>query len=351
MNHLDGIVTDGLHRQQVRVYYEDTDFSGVVYHASYLRFMERGRTNYLRLLGADHRAMFEQAEKEAPGFAFVVRQMKIDFRKPAHMDDVLDILDVAGRGQGRVDHAASEGDARRRTLGRGACPGRLRLGRPGQADPEAVADRDEGRPGNGRRGLTASARVASCRTKASHCSKRRSALARVAWNARGLIGVQLPEANEAATKARMQRRFPAANELKPPPPVQDAINGVMALLRGERRDLTDVVIDNAGVPDFNAKVYAVVRQIPPGQTLTYGEVAEKLGDKSLARAVGQAMGQNPCPIVMPCHRVLAASGKSGGFSAPGGVVTKLTLLTIEGAQPGGPTLFGVLPLEAAPRRS
>jgi acyl-CoA thioester hydrolase len=92
MNHLDGIVTDGLHRQQVRVYYEDTDFSGVVYHASYLRFMERGRTNYLRLLGADHRAMFEAAEKEAPGFTFVVRQMKIDFKKPAHMDDVLDVL-------------------------------------------------------------------------------------------------------------------------------------------------------------------------------------------------------------------------------------------------------------------
>ena len=92
MNSLDGIISDGLHRQQVRVYYEDTDFSGVVYHASYLRFMERGRTNYLRLIGADHRALFEQAEKESPGFAFVVRHMSIDFKKPAHMDDVLDIL-------------------------------------------------------------------------------------------------------------------------------------------------------------------------------------------------------------------------------------------------------------------
>ena len=92
MNSLDGEIRDGRHTQQVRVYYEDTDFSGIVYHASYLRFMERGRTNYLRLLGADHRAMFEQAEKEAPGFAFVVRHMSIDFRKPAHMDDVLDIV-------------------------------------------------------------------------------------------------------------------------------------------------------------------------------------------------------------------------------------------------------------------
>jgi len=77
---------------QVRVFYEDTDFSGVVYHASYLRFMERGRTNYLRLIGADHRALFEQAQAEAPGFSFVVRHMNIDFRRPAHMDDVLDIV-------------------------------------------------------------------------------------------------------------------------------------------------------------------------------------------------------------------------------------------------------------------
>src|SRR5512132_2387874 len=91
-NSIDGHLGDGLHRHLVRVYYEDTDFSGVVYHASYLRFMERGRTNYLRLIGADHRALFEQAEKEAPGFAFVVRHMSIDFRKPAFMDDVLDIV-------------------------------------------------------------------------------------------------------------------------------------------------------------------------------------------------------------------------------------------------------------------
>jgi acyl-CoA thioester hydrolase len=90
--HLDGEIHDGKHYQSVRVYYEDTDFSGVVYHASYLRFMERGRTNYLRLIGADHRALFEQAEKEAPGFAFVVRHMSIDFKKPARMDDVLTIV-------------------------------------------------------------------------------------------------------------------------------------------------------------------------------------------------------------------------------------------------------------------
>jgi acyl-CoA thioester hydrolase len=89
---LDGEIRGGRHVMQVRVYYEDTDFSGVVYHASYLRFMERGRTNHLRLLGADHRALFEETAQEAPGFAFVVRTMAIDFRKPARMDDVLDVV-------------------------------------------------------------------------------------------------------------------------------------------------------------------------------------------------------------------------------------------------------------------
>jgi acyl-CoA thioester hydrolase len=91
---LDGEIRDGRHVQQVRVYYEDTDFSGVVYHASYLRFMERGRTNYLRLLGTDQRALFDAVERAAPGFAFVVRAMQIDFRKPARMDDVLEIVTV-----------------------------------------------------------------------------------------------------------------------------------------------------------------------------------------------------------------------------------------------------------------
>jgi acyl-CoA thioester hydrolase len=90
--HLDGEIRDGAHHMQVRVYYEDTDFSGIVYHANYLRFMERGRTNHLRLLGAEQHALFAQAEREAPGFAFVVRSMQIDYLKPARMDDVLDIV-------------------------------------------------------------------------------------------------------------------------------------------------------------------------------------------------------------------------------------------------------------------
>ena len=92
MTGLDGEMRDGRHVMAVRVYYEDTDFTGIVYHANYLRYMERGRTNYLRLIGADHRALFEAAEKEAPGFAFVVRSMTLDFLRPARMDDVLEIV-------------------------------------------------------------------------------------------------------------------------------------------------------------------------------------------------------------------------------------------------------------------
>jgi methylated-DNA-[protein]-cysteine S-methyltransferase len=90
--------------------------------------------------------------------------------------------------------------------------------------------------------------------------------------------------------------------------------------------------------------------VPPGATITYGEIAERLGDRLLARDVGRAMGENPTPVIMPCHRVLAAGGKTGGFSASGGVVTKLRLLSIEGAQPNGPTLFEDLPLVARRRR-
>jgi methylated-DNA-[protein]-cysteine S-methyltransferase len=146
------------------------------------------------------------------------------------------------------------------------------------------------------------------------------------------------------------RRFPGAQEAPPPVDVQRAIAGIVALLRGEQRDLNDVSIDAEDLPAFNRKVYDITRAIPPGATLTYGEIAERLGDKLLARDVGQALGQNPIPLIVPCHRVLAASGKTGGFSAPGGVASKLRLLTIEGAQPSGPTLFDHLPLAAKRRR-
>jgi methylated-DNA-[protein]-cysteine S-methyltransferase len=172
----------------------------------------------------------------------------------------------------------------------------------------------------------------------------------IVWSPRGIAGVQLPEVIEATTRARLLRRFAGAREAIPPADVQRAIDGIAALLRGEKRDLSGIAIDDERQSDFNRRVYAIARRIPCGQTMTYGEIAERLGDKTLARAVGQAMGENPTPVIMPCHRVLAAGGKTGGFSASGGVVTKLRLLTIEGAQPNGPTLFDHLPLAAKQRR-
>ncbi|HET7882424.1 MAG TPA: methylated-DNA--[protein]-cysteine S-methyltransferase [Acetobacteraceae bacterium] len=173
----------------------------------------------------------------------------------------------------------------------------------------------------------------------------------IVWNPRGIAGVQLPERDERATRSRLLRRFPEASEDAPPEPVRQAIDGIRGLLSGEAADLTAVALDLERMPPFHQRVYAVARGIAAGSTLSYGEIAERLGDKSLARDVGQAMGENPWPIIVPCHRVLAANGNVGGFSAAGGVTTKLRLLNIEHAQPGeAPTLFGDLPLHARPQR-
>jgi methylated-DNA-[protein]-cysteine S-methyltransferase len=173
----------------------------------------------------------------------------------------------------------------------------------------------------------------------------------IVWNERGVVGVDLPGRNEIATRNRLLRRSPAARQAAPSAAAQRAIDGIVALLNGEPRDLTDVTVDLRDVPDFNRRVYDVARTIGAGATLSYGEIAARLGDRNLARDVAQALSQNPCPIIVPCHRVLAAGGKVGGFSAPGGVATKLRLLTIEGAQPDGATLFDRLPLSAPPRRA
>jgi methylated-DNA-[protein]-cysteine S-methyltransferase len=166
----------------------------------------------------------------------------------------------------------------------------------------------------------------------------------IVWSSRGIAGVQLPERSEAATRNRLLRRFPAARKASPRDDIQRAIDDIGALLGGERRDLNHVAIDFGAAPEFYRRVYEVARRIPAGATLSYGEVAERIGDRALARDVAEALSQNPCPIIVPCHRVLAAGGKPGGFSAPGGVATKLRLLTIEGAQPEGPMLFDRLPL-------
>jgi methylated-DNA-[protein]-cysteine S-methyltransferase len=162
----------------------------------------------------------------------------------------------------------------------------------------------------------------------------------IAWSMKGLAGVQLPEVDRTATRQRMARSFPGTPETQAPEHVQAAIHRIQGLLEGSQDPLLDVELDMTGVPEFNRRVYEVTRAIAPGRTLTYGEVALRIGEPGAARAVGQALGHNPFAPVVPCHRVLAARSGAGGFSAEGGVATKLRMLQIEKAQLGSePGLF------------
>jgi methylated-DNA-[protein]-cysteine S-methyltransferase len=153
----------------------------------------------------------------------------------------------------------------------------------------------------------------------------------IEWGARGINGVQLPMGNADKTRARIRQRHGDIEEAEATTEVKAAIARIVDLLAGKPDDLLDIPLDLDGVPEFNRGVYDIARKIPPGKTLTYGDIAKKLGGVELSRDVGQALGRNPCPIVVPCHRVLAAGDKPGGFSANGGVVTKLKMLEIEGA--------------------
>lgn len=153
----------------------------------------------------------------------------------------------------------------------------------------------------------------------------------IAWADEGLIGAHLPERDAAVVRKSFARRFPGVVEAEPSPDLLGVIDAIKALMRGEKADLSGAPLDLARVPEFNAKVYEIARKIPAGETLTYGQIALKLGDKLLAQQVGAALGKNPWPIVVPCHRVTAANGKLGGFTARGGSDTKLRLLEIEGA--------------------
>ena len=147
----------------------------------------------------------------------------------------------------------------------------------------------------------------------------------IAWSADGITRVRLLGA------ASIDGNAPG--DL--PPVVQQAIGRIQALLNGEPSDLSSIPLDETGVPEFHRRVYDVARRIPAGSTRTYGDIAAELGDPGAARAVGQALGRNPWPLIVPCHRVLAAGGKAGGFSAPGGTATKMRLLAIEGAARAG----------------
>lgn len=160
----------------------------------------------------------------------------------------------------------------------------------------------------------------------------------IAWREASIAGVQLSEGDEARTRAHMQRRFPDAAEAPPPPEVAAIMSRLRRSLEGEPDPMLDVPLDLDSLAPFQRRVYEVTRAIAPGRTLTYGEVAAALGEPGAARAVGQALGHNPFAPIVPCHRVLAARCGPGGFSAEGGVVTKLRLLEMEqarfGAEPG-----------------
>ncbi|MCW5734144.1 MAG: methylated-DNA--[protein]-cysteine S-methyltransferase [Enhydrobacter sp.] len=163
------------------------------------------------------------------------------------------------------------------------------------------------------------------------------------WHDEKVVGLRLPESSPPVTRARIVRRWPPAKEQAPPPGMQKVIDRVLALLAGNQVDLSDVPLDFGAAPEFHKRAYEIARKIPPGQTMTYGDIAKRLGVPRESREVGQAMGKNPIAIIMPCHRVLGADGKMGGFSANGGIATKRRILQIEGAAAvsAGPLFAGL----------
>jgi len=164
----------------------------------------------------------------------------------------------------------------------------------------------------------------------------------LAWGDKGLIGAHLPDTDPDTARASVLRRFPGLSAAEAPLDVTDVITDIRALLRGKKPVLLEAKLDLSRVPEFNARVYAITRQIPPGETMSSGAIALKIGDRHLAQAIGGVLGRNPWPIIVPCHRVTAAGGKLGGFTARGGVQTKLKLLAIEGAPAGAQSdLFGL----------
>ena len=166
----------------------------------------------------------------------------------------------------------------------------------------------------------------------------------------GLLGVMLPSSEERVMRGRISRLHPYAVERAPRGAVADAVARIQQLLNAGEADLSPIVLDDSAIGGFERQVYQIAREAPPGRTITYGEIARRIGDVSQSRRVGQALGRNPWPIVVPCHRVLGADGKAGGFSAPGGVDTKMRMLALERARVGdAPSLFDELPLAVKPR--
>jgi methylated-DNA-[protein]-cysteine S-methyltransferase len=173
----------------------------------------------------------------------------------------------------------------------------------------------------------------------------------IAWGGSGIVGVQLPEAREIETRGRLLRQCPDARELRPPLHAEIAIEGIIALLRGESCGLSDVPLDMSGLPGFNQRVYALTRAIPRGETRIYGNIAKQLGASGAVHSVAQVLARNPFVIIVPCHRVLDAGGYADKMSPNGGTISKRRLLSIEGANCGisSKTLFDVLLPVAPPR--
>jgi methylated-DNA-[protein]-cysteine S-methyltransferase len=168
------------------------------------------------------------------------------------------------------------------------------------------------------------------------------------WRGGLVVGTALPEASDEKARESLARRFPAAVEGDPPPFVAQAIVQITDLLAGGKTDLGGIKVDPDG-SNFERDVWRAARRIPCGEVRSYGDIAREIGAPGAAQAVGLALGRNPVPILVPCHRVLAADGRSGGFSAPGGVATKFRILEIEGARrPGEPELFESLPMRVKP---
>jgi methylated-DNA-[protein]-cysteine S-methyltransferase len=172
----------------------------------------------------------------------------------------------------------------------------------------------------------------------------------IAWGARGIVGVQLPEAREIETRKRLFLLYPEAREARAPSDVEAAIEGMVALLHGDTSDLSDVSLDMSGIHAFDQRVYQITRRIPRGQTLTYGDVAARLGSPSAVRPVAQAIARNPFVVIVPCHRVLEAGGYTDKMSPHAGLISKRRLLSIEGTgSPASKTLLDVLLPVAPPR--
>ena len=170
-----------------------------------------------------------------------------------------------------------------------------------------------------------------------HCFETAFGPAGLAWRGGRILAVCFPDADRDAVQARLRRRAPDAEDIAPPPAIEKICGEIADLFAGGRPDFSHADLDDDDLPEFERNVWALTRDIPIGEVRTYGDIANELGDVAFSQRVGQALGRNPFPVIVPCHRVVGADGAMTGFSAAGGVEAKRRLLKLEGALP--PELF------------